>query len=40
MRALSKMGCQGRIVCESPEDMDKDALVIKAAWEKASGSSA
>jgi len=37
MRALADSGCQGRIVCESPEDMDKDAHVIKSAWEKASG---
>jgi deoxyribonuclease-4 len=40
MRALQDSGCGGRIVCESPEDMDKDAQVIKLAWEKASGSSA
>ena len=37
MLALSDFGCGGRIQCESPEDMDKDALVIKAAWEKAGG---
>jgi deoxyribonuclease-4 len=40
IRALNEAGCGGRIVCESPEDMDKDAQVIKAAWEAASGSSA
>jgi len=39
MRALVEFGCGGRIQCESPEDMDKDALVIKAAWEKAGGAS-
>lgn len=32
LRALYDCGCAGRIVCESPEDMDKDALVIKEAW--------
>jgi deoxyribonuclease-4 len=37
MRALVKLNCGGRIQCESPEDMDKDALVIKTAWEKAGG---
>lgn len=37
MRALVDFDCAGRIQCESPEDMDKDALVIKAAWEKAGG---
>lgn len=36
LRALHDFGCEGRIVCESPEDMDKDALVIKQAWEKLS----
>ncbi len=40
IHALSDSGCKGRIVCESPEDMDKDAHVIKSAWEKASGSKA
>jgi deoxyribonuclease-4 len=40
MRALADSGCGGRIVCESPEDMDKDAQVIKAAWEKASSAAA
>jgi deoxyribonuclease-4 len=32
LRALHEFDCAGRIVCESPEDMDKDALVIKQAW--------
>jgi deoxyribonuclease-4 len=32
LRALHEFNCAGRIVCESPEDMDKDALVIKQAW--------
>jgi deoxyribonuclease-4 len=35
MRALHETGCAGRIVCESPEEMDKDAQVIKTAWEDA-----
>lgn len=34
LQALTDFGCGGRIVCESPEDMDKDAQVIKSAWEK------
>lgn len=34
LKALAEFGCQGRILCESPE-MDVDALVIKSAWEKA-----
>jgi deoxyribonuclease-4 len=34
LRALDDFGCAGRILCESPQDMDKDALRIKAAWEK------
>lgn len=33
LKALSDMGCSGRILCESPEYMDRDALVIKSAWE-------
>jgi deoxyribonuclease-4 len=36
IRALVDFGCGGRIVCESPEDMDKDAQVIKDAWQKLS----
>jgi deoxyribonuclease-4 len=38
LRALHEFDCSGRIVCESPEDMDKDAKVIKQAWSKLSGS--
>lgn len=38
--ALHEFGCSGRILCESPEDMDKDALVIKSAWERVTGDSA
>jgi len=34
LRALHDKGCAGRILCESPEDMDKDALRIKSAWEQ------
>ncbi len=34
MKALKAYNCGGRILCESPQDMDKDALVIKQAWEK------
>jgi deoxyribonuclease-4 len=37
LHALFEFKCGGRILCESPEDMDKDALLIKAAWGKASG---
>jgi deoxyribonuclease-4 len=33
LQALAEMGCSGSILCESPEHMDRDALVIKAAWE-------
>lgn len=36
IRALADMGCSGRILCESPEYMDRDALVIKDAWERIS----
>jgi deoxyribonuclease-4 len=35
IRALVEMECGGRILCESPEDMDKDAALIKKTWEKA-----
>jgi deoxyribonuclease-4 len=35
IRALSDLNCGGRILCESPDHMDKDALVIKQAWEEA-----
>ena len=33
LRALKAFECGGRILCESPQDMDMDALVIKQAWE-------
>jgi deoxyribonuclease-4 len=33
LRALADMGCSGRILCESPQHMDKDALLIKEVWE-------
>jgi deoxyribonuclease-4 len=34
MRALVELKCAGRIVCESPV-MDKDALLIQKAWQRA-----
>jgi deoxyribonuclease-4 len=34
LRALVEFECQGRILCESPEDMDVDALYIKRTWER------
>jgi deoxyribonuclease-4 len=34
LQALSDFQCGGRILCESPADMDKDALLIKATWER------
>lgn len=34
LRALVDSQCGGRILCESPEDMDRDALVIKRVWEQ------
>ena len=37
IKALVEFDCGGRIVCESPEDMDKDAHVIKDAWQKLAG---
>ena len=33
LRALKTYDCGGRILCESPQDMDKDAFLIKQAWE-------
>ena len=33
LKALVEFGCGGRILCESPQDMDIDALVIKRTWE-------
>ncbi len=35
-QALHDHGCAGRILCESP-DMEDDALIMRAAWEKAVG---
>jgi deoxyribonuclease-4 len=37
LKALVEFGCGGRILCESPQDMDKDALVIKRTWETIAG---
>lgn len=34
IKALVQFDCGGRILCESPEDMDKDAQVIKDAWQE------
>lgn len=34
IRALVELNFGGRILCESPEDMDKDALLIKRKMEK------
>ncbi len=34
LRALIELGCRGRILCESPEHMDKDALMIKQSMMK------
>ena len=36
LQALVDHGCGGRILCESPKDMDKDALLIKADYESIS----
>ena len=33
LRALNDLDCGGRILCESPEDMDLDAQLIKHTWE-------
>ena len=33
LNALRDKNCAGRILCESPQDMDKDALLIKETWE-------
>lgn len=40
LQALSEFHCGGRILCESPADMDKDALVIKATWKRIETTSA
>lgn len=36
LRALSACNLGGRILCESPQDMDKDALHIMESWQKIS----
>jgi deoxyribonuclease-4 len=33
LQALADLDCQGRILCESPQDMDVDAQLIKNTWE-------
>ena len=33
LRALAEFDCSGRILCESPQDIDLDALLIKNTWE-------
>lgn len=33
LRALAEFDCGGRILCESPQDMDLDARLIKNTWE-------
>jgi deoxyribonuclease-4 len=33
LQALADLDCQGRILCESPQDMDVDAQLIKRTWE-------
>ncbi|HEY43538.1 MAG TPA: TIM barrel protein [Anaerolineae bacterium] len=37
IQALVDLDCQGRILCESPQDMDVDAQYIKETWERISG---
>lgn len=34
LRALADSNCGGRILCESPAEMDRDALLIKRTWEE------
>ncbi len=34
LKALNAFNCGGRILCESPQDMDVDALHIMEAWKK------
>lgn len=34
IRALADFNCRGRILCESPQDMDLDAHLIKKTWER------
>ncbi|MEA1977247.1 MAG: TIM barrel protein [Chloroflexota bacterium] len=35
LRALNAFNCGGRVLCESPQDMDVDALHIMEVWKKA-----
>lgn len=37
LQALAELGCRGRILCESPQDMDVDAQFIKTTWEDIAG---
>jgi len=37
LRALAEFGCSGRILCESPMNMDVDALQIKKTWQAITG---
>jgi len=34
LRALNAFNCGGRVLCESPQDMDVDALYIMETWKK------
>lgn len=34
LRALNTFNCGGRVLCESPQDMDVDALHIMEVWKK------
>ncbi len=34
LRALNAFNCGGRVLCESPQDMDVDALHIMEVWKK------
>jgi len=40
LRALAEFGCSGRILCESPMNMDVDALQIKKTWQAITGDEA
>jgi len=40
LTALYEFKCGGRILCESPEDMDVDALLIKEELERVSNAEA
>ena len=37
LHALAEFGCGGRILCESPQNMDVDALKIKKTWQAITG---